>query len=281
MNPQQQEISDQQKASWNKFSGGWKKWDDLMMDFLKPVGNAIIQYVAPKNNDRLLDVASGTGEPGLSMAALIPDGKVVLTDLSPDMLEVAREHATGKGLKNVDTQVCDVSHLPFPDHSFDAVSCRFGFMFFPDMLLAAQEMVRVLKPGGKIAASVWAGPEQNFWVTAVGNVIYKHMHLSPPPPEAPGMFRCATPGLLQQLFSQAGLKNVTEKEVAGHLNAGTAEVFWNMMTEVAAPFVAALSKADEAMQKKIKEEAIQLVRDKYPDNKVSIASLALLVCGEK
>ncbi len=281
MEQQLEEIREQQRDSWNRFSPGWKKWDDLMMDFLKPEGDEIIRLLKPKGTDMVLDVASGTGEPGLTIATMLNGGKVIITDLAEDMLDIASEHAMQRGIKNIETRVCDVCELPFADNTFDAISCRFGFMFFPDMLLAAKEMARVLKPGGRIATSVWNVPEKNFWVTAIGGTINKNMQLPTPPPEAPGMFRCAKSGLIQQLFQQVGLKNISEKEIAGKLKCGTVDVYWTMMTEVAAPFVAALSKADEAMKDKIKREVYQLVNEKYLDGNVMIDSSALVIYGEK
>lgn len=276
-----QEIREQQKATWDKFSPGWKKWDDLTMNFLKPVGDEIIRLLNPKGADVVLDIAAGTGEPGLTIATMLNGGKVVITDLSEGMLEVARENAAKRGIKNIETKACDVCELPFADNTFDAISCRFGFMFFPDMLLAAKEMFRVLKPGGKISTSVWNVPEKNFWVTAIGGTINRNMQLPTPPAEAPGMFRCSKSGLIRNLFQQVGFKNTSEKEVTGKLKFGTADVYWNMLTEVAAPFVAALSKADDAMREKIKREVYQAVNQKCPDGNVMIDSSALVIFGEK
>lgn len=281
MEQQFEQIREQQKASWNKFSPGWKKWDNLMMDFLKPMGDEIIRLINPKDADVVLDIAAGTGEPGLTIASMLTGGKVIITDLAEDMLEIASENAAKRGIKNIETRACDVCELPFADNTFDAISCRFGFMFFPDMLLAAKEMVRVLKPGGRIATSVWNVPEKNFWVTAIGGTINRNMQLPPPPPEVPGMFRCAKSGLIQDLFQQAGLKNTSEKEVTSKLKCGTTDVYWNMMTEVAAPFVAALSKADDTIKEKIKREVYQVVNEKYPDGNITISSSALVIYGEK
>ena len=281
MEQQLQEISEQQKASWNKFSPGWKKWDKEFMEFLKPMGEKIINLLNLKETDHVLDIAAGTGEPGLTIALRIKDGKVVLTDLADGMLGIAREHAEKKGISNVEFVSCDVCELPFPDNSFDAISCRLGFMFFPDMLLAAKEMFRVLKPGGRIATSVWSVPEKNFWVTAVGWTINRNMQLPALPPEAPGMFRCAKPGLIEGLFNQAGSKKTSVTEVNGKLKCGTADVYWTMMTEIAAPFVAALSKADAVMREKIKSEVLELVNQKYPDGNVIIDGNSLVIYGEK
>src|SRR5215204_1283057 len=281
MEQQLQQTRDQQRESWNKFSPGWKKWDELFMDFLKPVGNEINRLIHSKKNQIVLDVASGTGEPGLTIASMLDSGKVVITDLAEDMLGIARENAMQRGIKNYETFACDVSDLPFADNTFDAISCRFGFMFFPDMLLAAKEMVRVLKPGGKIATSVWNVPEKNFWITAIMDAINKNMELPAPVPGVPGMFRCAEDGFMADLFSEAGLKNILVKEVRGKLNCETAQVYWDVMTEVAAPVVASLSNADSATKDKIKRRVFQAVNQRYRGGNIMIDSSALVISGEK
>jgi ubiquinone/menaquinone biosynthesis C-methylase UbiE len=275
------QIRDQQKEIWDRFSPGWKKWDDLTMDFLRPIGDEIIRIIDPGNVDVILDVASGTGEPGLTIASKLRGGVVVLTDVSEGMLEVARENAANRSIKNLEFVSSDVSELPFPDNSFDLISCRLGFMFFPDMLIAAKELVRVLKPGGKIATAVWNVPEKNFWATAILNVINKNMQIVPPPQGAPGLFRCAKRGLIADLFKQTGLKNITESEVQGKLNTGRPEVYWNFMTDVVAPVVAALNKADDKMKAKIKEEVFESIYQKFPDGKLAFDYNALVVYGEK
>ena len=280
MNQQLEEIREQQKQSWNKFSGGWKKWDELTMDFLKPMGDEIIASIQPAGKDNVLDIAAGTGEPGLTIATMLDGGKVTITDLAEDMLAIAKENATLRGITNIETIACDVCELPFTSNSFDAISCRFGFMFFPDMQLAANEMARVLKSGGRIATSVWNIPEKNFWVTATMGTINKNMDLPPTPSGSPGMFRCCKPGLMKEIFENAGFKNVKEKEVLTKLNSGTVETYWNMMTEIGAPIVAALSKADDALRKKIKDEVFELVAQRYPGH-VAVDASAIVISAEK
>ena len=281
MNEQLEKIRENQRETWNRFSPGWKKWDEMTMDFLQPMGNEIIRQINPQPGNHVLDIATGTGEPGLTIAKMVKNGKVVLTDLSEGMLEVAKENAEKKGITNIETRLCDAGDLPFDDNSFDAVSCRFGFMFFPDMKIAASEMLRVLKPGGRMVTSVWGAPEENFWVTAAMGTINRFMELPAPEPGAPGMFRCAKPALMKTLFEEVGFKNVTETTIKGKLNCKTVEVYWNLMTEVAAPFVSALSKADDAMRNKIKDEVYSVVLNKFPDGEVFIDSSALVISGEK
>jgi ubiquinone/menaquinone biosynthesis C-methylase UbiE len=281
MDQRLQQIREQQKESWNRLSPGWKKWDSLFMDFLKPMGDEIIRLLELKGADIVLDVAAGTGEPGLTIASKLRTGRVIITDLSEGMLEITVEKAMQRGVLNIETRVCDGCELPFPDNSFDAISCRFGFMFFTDMLLAVKEMVRVLKPGGRMATSVWNTAEKNFWVTAIMGTINKNVELQSSSPGAPGMFRCAKEGLISGLFLQAGLRNVYVTEVAGKMNCKTPDVYWSVMTDVGAPVVAALNMADEAIKEKIKKEVYQVVNQKYPDGNVLIDSSAWVIYGQK
>lgn len=272
-----EQVRDQQKASWDHFSSGWKKWDELTMGWLQPVGAEIIRSLQPKGADVVLDIAAGTGEPGLTIASMLTDGHVVLTDLSPDMIEIAKENARLRGIANIKAQTCDVSELPFDDHAFDAISCRFGFMFFPDMELATKEMVRVLKPGGRIATSVWSVPEKNDWVTAIMSRIRANVDLPPSPPDAPGIFRCAKDGLMVDLFRNAGLHNVSQSEVPGTMHYGTIDTYWQMMTEMAAPIATALSNADADTQSKIKAEVYEALKTSYPSGNVALSSSALVI----
>jgi ubiquinone/menaquinone biosynthesis C-methylase UbiE len=281
MDTQLIQIREEQKEVWNRFSPGWKKWDDLTMDFLKPMADEIIHLIKPKDTDLVLDVASGTGEPGLTIASMLNGGRVVAIDLAEGMLEVALENATRRGIKNFEVVASDVCELPFPDNSFDSISCRMGFMFFPDMLLAAKEMVRVLKPRGRIAATVWSEPEKNLWAGTIMGIINKNMHLAVPPHGAPGLFRCAKRGLISDLFKQAGLKNISESEVIGKLNIGNRKAYWNFMTEVAAPVVAALRNADCEMLVKVRSEVFNSIKQKYPNGELAIDSNAFVIYGEK
>jgi len=280
MNSGLEDIRNAQKATWNKFSPGWKKWDDLTMSFLKPHGDAIIEHLKPGSSDSVLDIAAGTGEPGLTIAPMLSDGKVIQTDLSEGMLEVAKEKAENRGINNLETQIADACELPFADNTFDAVSCRLGFMFFPDMQMAAAEMLRVLKPGGRLATTVWGVAEKNFWVTCISKNIKKYIEMPTPPEGAPGMFRCASAGLVAGLFDKVGLRNILEEEIPGKINCSSAEEFWNFQTEIAAPFVGALSTADDETVQKIKTGVVDNINERYPDQ-TSIDTSGILIYGEK
>jgi Methylase involved in ubiquinone/menaquinone biosynthesis len=281
MEKQLTEIREQQKETWNKFSPGWKKWDDFTMNFLKPMGDAIIEELNIKEDDTVLDIASGTGEPALTIASMAKKGKVIATDVADQMLAIAKENAATKQLNNFETKVCDVCELPFDDSSFDKISCRMGFMFFPDMQLASDEMYRVLRSGGKMATSVWAGPENNVWITTIMSVINKNLQPPPPPAGAPGMFRCAAPGFIKSVMERSGFKNVNERLITGKVAYEDFNQMWGMMNEVAAPVVGALSKADDDMKQKIKNEVQQLAEQYKTGKGLEFDYSSWVISGKK
>lgn len=279
MNTQLQEIHDAQKASWDRFSPGWRKWDDLTMDFLVSQKDAIVDALELNPADYVLDVAGGTGEPALSIAGLVTDGKVVVSDISDGMLSVAREKAAEKGLRNFEIINADACDLPFEDQSFHKVSCRLGLMFVPDISLSIREMVRVLKPGGKFATTVWAAPDNNYWVTCMMENIKKYIEVIPPEPGSPGMFRCAAPGFIAGLCRDEGLSDVKEVFIKGRMATTSGEHYWRFMTEVAAPFVAALSNADPETVEKVHRDVVAAMDERYPNG--GIDSLGILITGTR
>ncbi|MBI4347624.1 MAG: methyltransferase domain-containing protein [Elusimicrobia bacterium] len=248
------EVRDTQRQVWNKFSAGWKAWDEFVMSWLSPAGAAMIEAARVSPESSVLDVATGTGEPGLSAAEVASRGSVQAVDVAEDMVRIAAENAAKRGLKNFQALTYDGLRLPFGDRSFDAVLCRHGIMFMPDPAAGVREFARVCKPGGRVAAAYWLAPERNPWGSLPGKVVIRVLGLTPPPPDAPGIFRCAKPGLVKGLFEQAGLRDVTDRELTGELAYEGFDRFWRFLNDVVAPVASALSKADDAAREKVRAE---------------------------
>ena len=245
------QIEAAQRETWDRFSAGWERWDHVVQQMLGPVGAAMIRSLGIRPDQRHLDVASGTGQPGLTIAQLAPHGHVVLTDLAPRMLAAARRIAAADGIDNIDTHECSADRLPFPDAAFDSATCRFGLMFMPQPSRAVAELARVVRPGGRIAVSVWAGPDDNPWATIPAAAIATEITPPAPGPDAPGMFRCATPGAISALYEAAGLRDITEWDVPVTLVTESPEEYWRMITELTAPVVAVLGELDEPARERI------------------------------
>jgi len=279
--PNSDEIKDAQRAAWAKLSAGWDKWDPIIRAQLSPVGEAMIESLGITENHHHLDIASGTGEPGLSIAQLLPRGRVVLTDLSPNMLEVAARRAASEGLANVETQVCSADDLPFEDASFDSVSVRFGYMFFPDRAKATDEFVRVLKPGGRVCSSVWIRPEANPWTSIVMQAIATEVELPPTDPDSPNMFRCAAPGHVSALYKSAELHDIVEWDVNVELVTASPEQYWEAMSEHVSAAMAALESVDERTRERIGAIAIDKARAFEKDGKVRVPGAARCIVATK
>jgi ubiquinone/menaquinone biosynthesis C-methylase UbiE len=279
--PNLDHIRDQQRETWDKFSAGWKKWDAMVLGWIAPFGEAMIRHANLREDSNVLDIAAGTGEPGLSAAARVPRGRVTVTDLAGHMLAVAAEKAALRGLRNVETRVCDAGALPFADASVDAVLCRFGFMFFPDVAVAAREFARVARPGARICTAVWGEPAKNPWATTIMGTIARHVDMPAPPPGSPGLFRCAPVGFIRAVFAEAGLRDVAEEEVSCDMVIDTPERYWEVMTDIAAPVVAGLAKADAGTQEQIRDEVIGLARAFLRDGAVRMPSTATVIAGTR
>jgi SAM-dependent methyltransferase len=279
--PSADEIRDKQRATWAGLSAGWEKWDSVIMDQLGPVGAAIIERLGIAEDQQHLDIASGTGEPGLSIAKLAPNGRVVLTDLAAEMLDIAARRAKAQGVGNVETRVCSADDLPFDDATFDSVSVRFGYMFFPDMAKATAEFVRVLKPGGRLCSSVWIKPEENPWTSIAMQAIATEAVVAPPAPDGPNMFRCAAPGYVSTLYEGAGLQSIAEWDVHVELVTQSPDQYWEMISEHASLAVVALQQVDEPARERIRAHAIANVRAFEKGRAVRIPGAARCIVGTK
>jgi SAM-dependent methyltransferase len=251
------------------------------MDQLGPVGTAMIERLAVAEDQQHLDVASGTGEPGLSIARRAPGGRVVLTDLVAEMLEIAARRARAQGIANVETKVCSADDLPFDDATFDSISVRFGYMFFPDVDKATAEFVRVLRPGGRVCSSVWVKPEENPWTAIAMQAIATEATLAPPDPDGPSMFRCAAPGWVGARYEAAGLHDVAEWDVGVELVTRSPEQYWEMISEHVSLAVAALRQVDGPARERIRADAMARVSAFEKDGQVRVPGVARCIVGTK
>src|ERR1041385_2217627 len=137
---------------WTESALYWTKHSDTIHKMFVPLTRALIERARIGKGQSVLDVAGGAGEPSLSIAEVVgPEGSVTCTDGVAQMVESARAESQRLGLANMQFQQCAADSLPFPDNSFDVVVSRLGIMFFPDPVAAMREMLRVLKPNGRLA----------------------------------------------------------------------------------------------------------------------------------
>ena len=239
----------------------WRKWHIQLSSFTRGATEAVLEAARLHPGMRVLDLASGVGDPAIPIAEAIgAAGHVTGTDVGPGMIEFAAELARKKDLGNIDFRVVDVESLPFPDNSFDIVSSRFGVMFFVDQVKAFRECLRVLKPGGRVSFVVWGSREQPFLGATIG-VLMKYVDPPPPDPDAPHAFMFGERGLLASKLKAAGFADAREevRTVKGHWD-GTPQEYWQQFTEVAAPFRPLIAKLTPETRAKVESEIFANLR---------------------
>ncbi len=151
-----------ERVEWAQRGAAWDRQADRMAALAARLNQPLIEAADLHPGQAVLDLASGAGEPALTIAALVaPDGRVTATDLVEEMLTGARRRAAAAGLATIAFKIADMAALPFADASFDRITCRFGLMFAPDTEGALREAWRVLRPGGRAVWMVWGPIAEN------------------------------------------------------------------------------------------------------------------------
>jgi ubiquinone/menaquinone biosynthesis C-methylase UbiE len=214
-----------------------EKWKAKSAAMGGTVTNALVEYSRPLPGMRVVDLASGTGEPAISLAQRVgPNGSVTAVDQSSELLDIAAGRARNKKLSNFTIQQADAHLLPFADQSFDLATCRFGVMFFGDPQRALRELRRVLKPGARACFAAWGPLEQPYWQTTM-KIVHRHAGGSMLPPGAADPFRFAAAGSLSEVLSAAGFRDVEEStQNLPWTWPGDAEEVFEYVCQVSAPF---------------------------------------------
>ena len=211
------------REQWQQAAEAWHRWGPTLQSWLGPATQVMADLAQIKPGARVLDVATGAGEPALTIAELVgPNGYVVASDISPNLLEFAAQSARERGLSNLETRVMDGENLELADESFDVVTSRVGLIYFPDQQRALSEMRRVLKPGERVAAIVYTTPEHNRFFSIPVAIIRRRAQLPPPLPGQPGPFSLGGAGVLDEAFRRAGFRDVETRVVPSPLRMPTA-----------------------------------------------------------
>jgi ubiquinone/menaquinone biosynthesis C-methylase UbiE len=193
---------------------GWERWRARIEEITTPVREWMLKELAPRSGDTVLELAAGAGDTGFEAAALVGErGRLISTDFSPAMMEVARRRGAELGLGNVEYRVMDAERIELDGNSVDGVLCRFGYMLMPKPAAAFAETRRVLGPGGRLALAVWSAPERNPWASVGFGLLVERGYLPPPEPGAPSPFALASEQQTRALLEGAGFTAVRTEDV--------------------------------------------------------------------
>jgi ubiquinone/menaquinone biosynthesis C-methylase UbiE len=278
MQPDQEVIN-----RWTGSASFWEKHRAMIRQMFAPVTDALVGDAQIANRQSVLDVATGPGEPALTIASLVgPQGKSFGVDPIDGMVAAARREANRLEIENVQFDVAFADHLPFPNDTFDAVISRFGVMFFPSPAEAIREMLRVLKPGHKMALAAWYFAERNPFHHVLSRVVDRYVAPTPLEPDARDAFRFSTPGKLLKVLNEAGVSSPTERLFQFTIRAcSSVEDFFALRLEMSEKLREKFSMLSPQQQSDLKREALDATRQYSTGGEIRLPAEVLIVGGAK
>lgn len=215
----------QTRESWDHIAVGYDRYVTPTDNWALP--KTAIDLVGLKPGMHILDVASGSG--ALSLPAARLGSEVLAVDISPVMIERLQKRADEEGLSNLEGRVMDGHNLALKDNSFDIAGSQFGVMLFPDLPRALGEMVRVVKPGGRVLMVTYGSPVHveflGYFINAMQIAVPGFTGLPTDPPPLP--FQVADPDVLHQKMVEVGLKEILIKKSKEWLEFSSGWDMWN------------------------------------------------------
>ena len=266
-----QKFKSTQRQTWDSVAGGWKKWWRVIEEHGQVVSDRMVELAGIHQGSRVLDVATGIGEPAVTAARKVgPSGKVTAIDLSPGMLAIARERAKDLGRSNViEFQEGDAESLNLPPSSFDAVLCRFGLMFMPDVTGALKTMRNTLVQDGRIAVAVWPSIDKAPSFRLPLEIIMKETGTSPPPAGTPGPFALADTNALRKKFEDAGFHDVKIESGTMNFKLPSAAEYVEFTRNTAGPLGGMMAALPAQRQQEILNKVIDAA-SKHADSSGSV-----------
>ena len=211
------------RDQWDNAAAAWDAWGPTLEEWLDEATATMLDLAGVASGSRVLDVAAGAG--GQSVAAARragPQGRVLATDISAGILALAQRRFDQAGLANAATRVMDGENLAVAEGHYDAVISRLGLIYFPDRAAALGSARRALRPGGRLAAVVYAAAADNGFFSVPVSIIRRCAGLGPPLPGQPGPFSLGGDGVLEQELYAAGFTDVQVRVIDAPLRLPSA-----------------------------------------------------------
>jgi SAM-dependent methyltransferase len=272
-----------QRREWDIAAPGLKDWGPVLGPQLQPVNERMLELADIQPGSRVLDVATGVGEPAVTAAHRVgPSGHVIATDLSPQMIALGRERVAELGLHNIDFREMDVEAPDLPEHSFDIVLSRFGLMYLPDPQVALQQMHQLLVPGGRLVAAVWGPPHKVPFARWPMEVAMRVLQVPAPPPQMPGPFSLADSHRLMQLLTEAGFTAVQTEPMLLTLEWASVDDYIRFQQAILTGFNTMLAKFPAEQQAEVwRAIAEAAMQSTTPDGRCRTENEVLLAVGRR
>jgi SAM-dependent methyltransferase len=267
-------------AMWSTVAPSWNRYAEFIDRRGAAVNERMLAAVDVQPGDRVLELGCGPGGLGIAAAELVgEEGQVVLSDVAPEMTSIAEERLARLGVNNVDVQQFDMEHIGAADASFDKVLSREAIMLVADPTAAAREALRVLRPDGRAAFSVWGPAASNPWLSALLDAVGGQLGAPVPPPGMPGPFALSEDGALANVLAAAGFHSVDVQQVPVPMHVGSFDEWWEIVPSLAGPVAALLTSLPDDVTSAIRGDAQVALQPHASDGRYTIPGLSLVGVG--
>ena len=271
-----------QRKDWSDTAAGWREWWQTIETGLGPLSERLVEVAEVEPGDRVLDIATGIGEPAVTAARRVgPEGRVLATDIAPGMLEIGRERAAELGLDNVEFREADAEALELPGERFDAILCRNGLQFLVDLGAALERIRAALVADGRLAAAVWARSEQTPFVTLAVTTVMRELELPPPAPGTPGPLSLGDEDILEGRLREAGFADVRGERMTVDVEFASAAEYAQFMRAVSAPLNKLLADKAGDRQEEMWSAIARAAEAHAADGSVSLPGELILAFGRR
>lgn len=276
-------YKEEQRHQWDRVAAGWQKWWRTIENGAQDISRRMIELAEVQPGHRILDIATGIGEPALLAASRVgPAGRVVATDISSRMLDIARERATTFGMTNVEFLEADAERLEFPDGSFDAVLWRWGITDLSHPLDTLLAIRRMLAPNGSFVTAVWdSGPKARPLASLATTVAREMFGLPSTQPEEASPSEPVEAALAKEMI-RAGFSDVRMEPMTLRLEFASTGDCIQYLTDVSPMFAALFSdKSPGQLAKYGHRLAEKLQQHVTADGGVRIPNVTICAVGRK
>jgi ubiquinone/menaquinone biosynthesis C-methylase UbiE len=234
---------------WDSMAEKWDAWTPQIDEWFGPASTVLFDMLELKAGNRVLELAAGSGGLTLRLARAVgPEGRVVATDIGPNMVKLLARNVRAAGFSNVLARVMDGETPDISWASMDAIVCRQGFMFFVEPSTALERLFRVLRPTGRIGLTVFSSPERNGFMAVPLAILSRWGKPDAPPspaPGGPGPFSLSAPGRLEEMLTRAGFVDVKSRTVSSPLRLRTGGELLRFLHDILDDVVADLPVAEQ------------------------------------
>jgi ubiquinone/menaquinone biosynthesis C-methylase UbiE len=271
-----------QHQEWDAVANGWRRWWQTFEQGAQHLSNRMVEMAEIQTGHRVLDVATGIGEPAITAAQKVaPNGQVTATDLSPEMLDIAKERAVALGLQNIEFRQTDAEALDLAAGSFDAALCRWGLMYLPNLRNALSTVRKLLDPAGRFTAAVWSVPAKVPFNSLPMAVLRERFDVPAPPAGTPSPFGLADPSLLEKALTQVGFTQVNVEPITVTFEFESVDSYTGYLQDISPSIRRVLGTQPKERQAEAWNAIAEVARERYADasGRVSIPNETICVIG--